>query len=182
MKDKTNDAQQELFAQLLRPHFDYLYRLAYRFVGNNEGAEDLVQDLVLKLYPKYTELCQVQQLRPWLARVMYRLFVDQRRHDSRSPVQLLVDTDASLEMDQDLEQAAVGPEQAWAQQQEQARIVQAWQQLNPEQRALLAMHDIEGYTLVELAQQLKTPLGTLKSRLHRARAKLKSLLGGEPFA
>lgn len=184
MKDKSNGAKQELFAQLLRPHLDHLYRLAYRFMGNSDAAEDLVQDLVLKLYPKYAELCEIQQLRPWLVRVLYRLFVDQRRHDSRSPVQLLLDTDASTDtgVDESIGQAAAGPEQAWAQQQEQARIAQAWRQLNPEQRALLAMHDIEGYTLVELAQQLKTPLGTLKSRLHRARTKLKSLLAGEPFA
>jgi len=47
------------------------------------------------------------------------------------------------------------------------RILRALDRLNPEQRAVVAMHDVEGYTLEELEKVLETPLGTLKSRLHR---------------
>jgi len=56
----------------------------------------------------------------------------------------------------------------------------AFAYLNVEQRAVVVLHDIEGYSLEELAHLLDTPLGTLKSRLHRARAQLRSLLMMEP--
>ncbi|MFQ5488882.1 MAG: RNA polymerase sigma factor, partial [Gammaproteobacteria bacterium] len=72
-------ADQAHFERLLRPHLEQLYRLAYRFTGNATDAEDLVQDLLIKIYPRREELKQVEKLRPWLARVMYNLFIDHKR-------------------------------------------------------------------------------------------------------
>ena len=57
--------------------------------------------------------------------------------------------------------------------------MRAWEQLGEEHRVVLSMHDIEDYTLPELAQIMDIPLGTLKSRLHRARARLRELLAAE---
>ena len=57
--------------------------------------------------------------------------------------------------------------------------MRAWERLGEEHRAVLSMHDIEDYTLPELAQIMDIPLGTLKSRLHRARARLRELLAAE---
>ncbi|MHB8745347.1 MAG: DUF423 domain-containing protein [Gammaproteobacteria bacterium] len=67
------------FENLLRPHLEHLYRVAYRFAGNVCDAEDLVQDLLVKLYPKLSELTAVEQLRPWLARALYYHAIDKRR-------------------------------------------------------------------------------------------------------
>lgn len=64
----------------------------------------------------------------------------------------------------------------------QERLLDALRRLNPEQRAVVAMHDIEGYTLEELEKILEAPLVTLKSRLHRARAALRQALEMEPSA
>lgn len=71
------------FAELLRPHVEYLYRLAWRFIASEADAEDLVQDLLLKLYPRTAELAAVEVLRPWLARVLYRQYVDTVRQQGR---------------------------------------------------------------------------------------------------
>ena len=60
--------------------------------------------------------------------------------------------------------------------------MRAWEQLGEEHRVVLSMHDIEDYTLPELAQIMDIPLGTLKSRLHRARARLRELLAAERLA
>ena len=62
------------FEALIRPHVEPLYKLAYRFTNNAMEAEDLTQDLLVKLYPKVNELEKVEKLRPWLARVMYRMW------------------------------------------------------------------------------------------------------------
>jgi RNA polymerase sigma factor (sigma-70 family) len=171
------------FEDLLRPHVEYLYRLAWRFTGSNSDAEDLVQDVLVKLFPRTREMLEVERLRPWLARVLYRQYVDVIRKRARSPVVSLV-PDADAE-DNPLDAVPVvgnGPEEAAERSGLRERLLAALRRLNPEQRAVVVMHDVEGYSLEELEALLETPLGTLKSRLHRARRALRALLPMEPFS
>ena len=171
------------FEDLLRPQVDYLYRLAWRFTGSVADAEDLVQDVLLKLYPRTRQMLEIEQLRPWLARVLYRQYVDSIRQRARSPI---IGLAAAGEGEDDpldaLPAARDGPEEQAERSGWRERIVTALEQLSPEQRAVVAMHDIEGYKLEELETILETPLGTLKSRLHRARKQLRALLPVEPFS
>lgn len=162
------------FERLLRPHVAYLYRLAYRFTGVVADAEDLVQDTLLKLYPRTPELERIEQLRPWLARVLYRQFIDFVRKRGRAGV------DEDIDAPEQLSALEAGPEASAERGLQHARILEALGRLNPEQRAVVALHDIEGYRLEELEALLETPLGTLKSRLHRARRHLRLLLAMEP--
>jgi RNA polymerase sigma-70 factor (ECF subfamily) len=163
-------AQSE-FERLVAPHVDHLYRLAYRFTGNAQDAEDLVQDLLVKLFPRLQEIKDIEKLRPWLDRVLYRMFVDRIRQNQRRPI---ADAD---EIDPDeIARSDGNPETDLEQQLTQERLQAAYTRLNEDHRALLAMHDIEGYTLLELESMLDTPIGTLKSRLHRARKRLRENL------
>lgn len=171
------------FVALLRPHLDRLYRAAYRFTGDPHDAEDLVQDLLTRLYPRVAELQGVEQLGPWLMRVLYRQFVDSRRRRLRSA---LGHVDAPPEegaagdaMDR-FSSPAPGPEEATDAALFAARIEEALQAMPAEQRAVVSLHDMEGYSLPELEGILEAPLGTLKSRLHRGRQRLRSLLEMEP--
>lgn len=170
------------FDELLRPHVDYLYRLAWRFTGSTADAEDLVQDVLIKLYPRKRELDAIERLRPWLAKVLYRQFVDSLRKRARSPLVALPEGEEGEDGLERVQSIEDGPQELYERKQWQERIERALQQLNPEQRAVLAMHDIEGYKLEELEAILEAPLGTLKSRLHRARQRLRELLAVEPFA
>lgn len=161
------------FEALVRPHITYLYRLAFRFCGNQEDAEDLVQDLLVKLYPRSTELEKVEKLRPWLVTSLYRMFVDGTRRKARTPLEL-IDNEAAF-----YETAANGeltPDQDLAEDQRLDRIQHAFQRLSEEHRVLLTLHDVEGYRLVELETMLDVPVGTLKSRIHRARARMRKML------
>ena len=169
---------QSSFEDLVGPHIDHLYRLAYRFTGSREDAEDLVQDLLVKLYGRHKEINTIEKLRPWLARVLYRLFIDKTRQASRS-VLTVVDSDVAP----DEQIATEGATESVAEGVfTREKIQQAFACLNEDQRALLALHDIEGYTLNELVNVLDAPLGTLKSRLNRSRAKLRQELATmEPF-
>jgi RNA polymerase sigma factor (sigma-70 family) len=170
------------FERLLRPHVPTFYRSAYRWTGAVDRAEDLVQQLLVRLYPRLAELRALEQVRPWALRVMYRIFVDELRRSRASPVQFGAD-DAEGELAGAAEEAWLdtGPEPAELVEQQltQERLLRAWEQLGEEHRAVLSMHDIEDYTLPELAQIMDIPLGTLKSRLHRARARLRELLAAE---
>lgn len=173
------------FERLLRPHFDYLYKLAYRFTGTTDRAEDLVQDLLVRLYPRRGDLAVVEQLRPWLVRVMYHLFIDQTRRAARTPEMPIAETGLpSAETGDpygDLADNRPGPEMEFELNVNRAHMLRAWEQLSSEHKALLALFEIEGYTLNELESMLDLARGTLKSRLHRARHRLAELLAAEPF-
>lgn len=167
----THSSTGNTFESLITPHIEHLYRLAFRFTGNRQDAEDLVQDLLVKLYPRMEEVRGIEKLRPWLAQVLYRMFIDRVRQDQRRPN---ID-EAEADFDE-FRHPDNGPDELLDKSLTQDRLQAAFLQLNEDQRALLALHDIEGYTLVELESMLDTPLGTLKSRLHRARRYLRERL------
>ena len=169
------------FDHLLREHVPALYRSAYRWTGAVDRAEDLVQELLIRLYPKLDELRGLERIRPWALRVMYRMFVDQVRRERSSPVQFGTDLtdDGGDEEAQELIDSSAGPAELLEQHLTQERVLAMWERLSEEHRVVLSMHDIEDYSLPELAQIMDVPLGTLKSRLHRARAKLRELLATE---
>lgn len=169
-----------LFADLVRPHLKPLYRLAYRLTGNVHDAEDLFQDLLLKVYARLDELHRVEKRRAWLARVLYTLFIDGQRRAARSPLHLVVDNADGEEtpLQERPPDALHGnePEAAALRDAEQQRLLRALERLSEEQRTILMLADVEGFTLSEMETILDSPRGTLKSRLHRARARLRELL------
>ncbi len=171
----SRNTQTDRFEILLKPFIPFLYRLAWRFTGTQTDAEDLVQDLLAKLYPRQHELGKIENLRAWLARILYRQYIDHLRMQSRTPVDL-----ANTGMEPDEEPGipvVTEPDQ------EQAQLISQIERLlprlNDDQRLLLILHDVEGYTLNEIQGMTDTPVGTLKSRLNRARKKLRNLM--EPF-
>ena len=171
------------FDHLLREHVPALYRAAYRWTGAADRAEDLVQELLVRLYPKLDELRRLEKIRPWALRVMYRIFVDHVRRDRSSPVQFGAEAreDNGEEEGQEFIDPTEGPAELLEQHLTQERVVAAWESLGEEHRVVLSMHDIEDYSLPELSEIMGVPIGTLKSRLHRARAKLRDLLATERF-
>ena len=164
---------QQQFEFLIRPHLKSLYSLAYRLTGQADDAEDLVQDLLLKVFPRLEEMQQIEKLLPWLSRILYRQFVDQYRRQKRSPIQSveneseLYETHASNQQQPD---SVVNGELT------QGLLQQALDKLNDDQQLLIMLHDVEGYSLQEISEMTDVPIGTLKSRHNRARGKLRELL------
>ena len=177
----TSDAAE--FEQLLREHVPALYRSAYRWTGAVDRAEDLVQQLLLRLYPRLAELRELDQLRPWALRVMYRIFVDQLRRERSSPVQFGADRSPMARC----RPARKRPGSI------RARGRRSWSSSSSRRNACCAPGSSWARStawccrcttsrttrLPELAQIMDIPLGTLKSRLHRARARLRELLATE---
>ncbi len=166
------------FEALIQPHFDALHRSAYRLTGNVHDAEDLVQEVCVRAYPKLSELEQLDRPRSWLLRVLYRLFVDLTRSWEHSRVQPL-STMEEEEWGMTMASADPGPEALAGGSQIEERLDRAWRHMTREQRALLGLHDVEGYSLAELREITGLQLGTLKSQLHRARIRLGKLLQRE---
>jgi len=175
----SRQSKHEQFEALLQPHLQQLYKLAYRFTGQRADAEDLVQDIVVKLYPRLQEMQNIEKLSPWLARVLYRHFVDRIRSKQRSPLHLVTEDEPELEQHQDNIPDPAGNTETTLL---QSRLQLALEQLNDNQRALVILHDVEGYTLNEIHIMHDVSIGTLKSRLNRARTRLRELLNDmEPF-
>lgn len=171
------------FEALVKPHLDKLYRLAFRFTRKREDAEDLVQDLVLKIYGRLEELEALNNPRTWLAKVLYRQYLDKVRTSRRSHIRLATDLNEGETLAN--EHAATptpDPASYISQQDTVARLEAALQQIGDEQRILVMMHDVEGFALNEIKEVIDLPLGTIKSRLHRARAKLRQILEGSETA
>lgn len=173
---RLSDHQQ--FEHLVRPHLKKLYQLAFRFTGQQADAEDLVQDVLVKLFPRLDEMRAIEKPGPWLARVLYRHFIDQYRSQQRSILQQVED-DSIFEAYGD---ERTGPAQDMDLSLLQNRLQSCLDKLNDDQRLLVILHDVEGYTLSEIHKLQDVSIGTLKSRLNRARGKLRDLLKNmEPF-
>ena len=172
----TDQDRRAEFEALVRPHLEWLYRLAYRYTAQAQDAEDLVQELLVRLYRNPEQLAELNAPRPWLTRSLYNLFIDQWRHRRRTPFghlhqepweALFLDQAGGATPESELQSAGL-----------RRLVLEALYRLDAEHRALLVLHDVEGHTLPELADTLGLPLGTLKSRLFRARRKLRRQLGG----
>lgn len=176
----SNRNESPVFEDLILPHIDHLYKVAYRFTGTVNDAEDLVQDLLVKLYPKVNEMTKVESLRPWLVRVMYRMWVDRLRHRNRSPVDHIGDC---IDIENETKESSPEgrPEEDLQREKLQYRVQHAIDQLSEQHRIILIFHDVEGYSLNEISEILDCATGTLKSRLHRARAHLRKLLENGTF-
>ncbi|WP_288353835.1 RNA polymerase sigma factor [uncultured Marinobacter sp.] len=171
------------FEQLVQPHLEAMYRFAFRLSGQQHDAEDLVQDVVVKLYPRLEELEGIEQLRPWLNRVLYRHFIDQVRRKGRRadrPVSDVVEPDQQASFLDSY--ASDVPELAEQISAERLKPVMdsVIQELSPELRTLMLLHDVDGWSQEEIACVLEIPVGTVKSRVHRCRASLKKKLLERP--
>jgi RNA polymerase sigma-70 factor (ECF subfamily) len=163
------------FEKLLRPHFDRLYRLAWRLAGQKAEAEDLFQELLIKAYGKLDDLVKIDEPGSWLSRVMYNLYIDDRRRFARRRMhtveegELAGDGLAGLPGTQN---PALDHERL----ERFERLDTALSMLSDEHRVVVLLHDTEGYTLKEIQGFIDVPVGTVKSRLHRARARLREIL------
>jgi RNA polymerase sigma-70 factor (ECF subfamily) len=166
------------FDTLIKPHLRGLYRLAYRLTGSVADAEDLLQEVLIRLYRR-GGLHEIASLEIWLKRVLYNQFVDEARRYARrrlEPIDEWATEGDGPHAQQD------GPDVDAARAFDRIALRKALAALPVEQRTVVLMHDSEGYKLVEIQEITGVELGTLKSRLHRGRERLRLLLTGmEPF-
>ena len=159
----------------MRPHLDGIYGRAYALTGSVQDAEDLVQEVCIRASARLAELTHHENPRAWLMQVLYRLFVDLVRSRRRSPIRLMAPEDVQALVD-----AAVSTEPSPEQHADASTLLRrlrvAWERLTTDEQLLLALHGIEGLSLAEIQEVTGLPVGTIKSRLHRGRARLGQLL------
>lgn len=175
----------DLFARLLAAHQDKLYRVAYRMAGHHEDAQDLLQDALLEAYRSFKKFQRGSYFDKWLYRIMTNTFIDRQRHKKR--VGVVESLDAPLPGSGENEGGAGRDIPDWSDEPSR-RILQdkfdepvqkALDSLPPEFRMVLILSDVEEFSYEEISEMMDTPIGTVRSRLHRARAMMRQKLANK---
>lgn len=176
-KTLTKQQKDEVFEQELMPHIDALYNFAYRLVFDEDEANDLVQETYLKAYRFVESYEQGTNAKAWLFRILKNSFINDYRKKSKQPnkvdyqevEQYYNSEDTAVEATSDLRiesvQEMMGDE-----------ITNALNSLDVDFRTIIILSDLEEFKYEEMAKILDIPIGTVRSRLHRARHLLKDKL------
>jgi len=155
---------------LVRQHSPRVYRLAYRLTGNQHDAEDLTQEVFVRVFRSLASYTP-GTFEGWLHRITTNLFLDMARRRQRIRFEGLGDQAVGLLRDDE-----PTPAQAFDARHLDTDVQQALEALAPEYRAAVVLCDIEGLSYEEIAGTLGVKLGTVRSRIHRGRAQLRAAL------
>lgn len=167
----------DAFSILVNRYQDRIYSVALNYVGNPEDAIDVTQDAFLKAYTKLRTFDSASAFYTWLYRIAINAAIDFLRKRKSRPAESLDDEKfseigyepASIDPSADPERVAVRAEQA-------RLLKKAISSLSEKLRTAIILHDVEGLSQEEVAEILKIPVGTVKSRVSRARFELRNLL------
>jgi RNA polymerase sigma-70 factor (ECF subfamily) len=181
--DKAADKDpRDLFEEQAIPFMDQLYAAAMRMTRNPSDAADLVQDTFVKAFAAFGQFQQGTNLKAWLYRILTNTFINNYRKSQRSPYQGTID---------ELEDWQLGGAESITQGRStrsaeveaidhlpDSDVKDALQSIPEDFRMAVYFADVEGFSYQEIADIMKTPVGTVMSRLHRGRRMLRELLAG----
>lgn len=155
----------EAFSRLVRNYYNFVYRTAYGVLQHNLDAEDVTQEVFIKVHQSLKRLREERTFPSWLARITVRTAIDssQRAHYQRA---------GPLHEERDLPETAVHHNQSFA----YLELEEALKKLSEAQRLILVLRELHGFNYEELSGILEIPIGTVRSRLHNARRQLRSYL------
>jgi RNA polymerase sigma-70 factor, ECF subfamily len=157
------------FERLALEQMDMLYRVAFRLARNADRASDLVQETYLRAFRSRDSFdLQAVGIRPWLIRILHNLHITRSERDRRHPV---ATENEVLEAAQAPAKASVEFSSAQFEHMDE-RLVRALNQLPEEYQLVMLLWAVEELSYKEIADAVNVPIGTVMSRLHRARQRL----------
>jgi RNA polymerase sigma-70 factor, ECF subfamily len=178
----VRDRQERLEAEALT-HLDALYRTALRLSRSPQDAEDLVQETYLNAFRSLDRFEEGTNLRAWLFRILNNAFISQYRRRKRRPSSSIEDVTEYYLYDHLVEGGAAprteNPEQEVLDRIGDEAVLRALEDLPVEFRQVELLADVEGFSYREIADILNIPIGTVMSRLYRARRRLQKMLWQE---
>ncbi|MCP4458161.1 MAG: sigma-70 family RNA polymerase sigma factor [Cytophagales bacterium] len=175
--DYTDRDRLAIFNKEFLPHLTAMYNFAYRLTFDEDEAKDLVQETFLKAYRFIKSFQQGTNAKAWLYRILKNSFINDYRKKSKQPAKVdyqevenfynsdSVNSDMTVDLRIDTLKDMMGDE-----------VTMALNSLAVDFRTVIILCDLEGFTYVEMAKLLGIPIGTVRSRLHRARNLLKEKL------
>jgi RNA polymerase sigma-70 factor (ECF subfamily) len=157
---------------------DQVFRVARHLVGSRDEAEDLMQETYARAFRSWRSFTPGTNLRAWLLRILTNLNIDRGRRQQRAPQTTSIDEHGDYYLYDKLEEAAGKPldEERIVERLSQDSIVDALTHVPHDFRDVLVLVDIGDFSYADAAQILEIPIGTVMSRLHRARRILKGEL------
>ena len=168
----------DAFNSLILRHQSFLFGIALRILNNEDTAADAVQDALLSAFRKFYTF-RGGSLRSWLARIVVNACYDELRRKHRQPI---VPLDQLNQNSEEMEpgrwwvDSSAGPEERCEASELQHTLERCLQSLTPAYRVALVLVDVEGLPYEEAARVMRVPIGTVKSRLARARMQLRQHL------
>jgi RNA polymerase sigma-70 factor (ECF subfamily) len=171
--EQARSGDRDAFRVLVEEHSRAIFRVAYRMTGNEQDAEDMVQETFLRAYRQLSSFDGRAKFSTWLTRIATNCSLDllrarQRRGDT-----------VEIEDERSLSSSDVSPEQAAFSRQVRQRLNTALARLSPAERAAFVMRHYEGAPIDEIARALAKPAGATRHCIFRAVQKLREAL--EPF-
>jgi RNA polymerase sigma-70 factor (ECF subfamily) len=157
------------------PHLDAVYTAALRLAGNPDDAKDLLQDTILRAYRFFDRFAPDTNCRAWLLTILYNNFRNLLHRNTISPVTPFSD-ELGEQVAADSDPKSNNPEELVAQRSIGRQLEAALNALPLEFREPMLLVDVQELSYPEVARVLKIPLGTVKSRVSRARALLRASL------
>ncbi|AMB57884.1 RNA polymerase subunit sigma [Microterricola viridarii] len=170
-----------LFEEQALPFIDQLYGAALRMTKNPSDAQDLVQETFVKAFAAFKQFEQGTNLKAWLYRILTNTFINTYRKKQREPFQGTIDELEDWQLGGAESRTASASRSAEAEAIDHlpdSAVKDALQSLPEDFRLAVYFADVEGFSYQEIADMMKTPIGTVMSRLHRGRRMLREMLAG----
>jgi RNA polymerase sigma-70 factor (ECF subfamily) len=180
MTTDTTDMR-DLFEAQAMPFIDQLYAAAMRMTRNPSDAQDLVQETFVKAFASFKQFEQGTNLKAWLYRILTNTFINTYRKKQREPYQGTIDDLEDWQLGGAESTTATSSRSAEAEAIDHlpdSAVKDALQSIPEDFRLAVYFADVEGFSYQEIAEIMKTPIGTVMSRLHRGRRLLRDLLAG----
>ncbi|TFD01892.1 sigma-70 family RNA polymerase sigma factor [Cryobacterium sinapicolor] len=174
-------AMRDLFEEQALPFIDQLYAAAMRMTRNPSDAQDLVQETFVKAFAAFKQFEQGTNLKAWLYRILTNTFINTYRKKQREPFQGTIDDLEDWQLGGAESRTAMTNRSAEAEAIDHlpdSAVKNALQSIPEDFRLAVYFADVEGFSYQEIAEIMKTPIGTVMSRLHRGRRLLRDLLAG----
>lgn len=169
----------ERFENEALPLLNTIYAGAYRLTQDPTTAEDLTQETFLKAYAAFHQFEPGTNIKAWLFKILQNTFISQYRKEKKVPYQTSVDDLEEWELsalEASSESVLPSAEMQALRSMPDTVVVNALKQLPDEFRIPVYLADAEGFSYAEIAEILDIPMGTVMSRIHRARVRLRALL------
>jgi RNA polymerase sigma-70 factor (ECF subfamily) len=161
---------------LMDRYKDEFYRLGYRIMGNREDAEEVLQDTFLRAYQKISTFEGKSKLSTWLYRICVNRCLNRREGLKKFALTKAFDPAAIVGIQN--VPSTQNTEAEYETTELQQHVAGAVAKLKPDQRALVSLYYLQGFSCAEISEILQKPLGTVKTHLFRARNNLKKMLAG----
>ncbi len=171
----------EAFEILVRRYLSSIYRLAYRFNNNQHEAEDITQEVTLKLWKHLPSLDPTKSLKGWIFRVARNVCVDRLRKQKTVPFSTFDDDDGNNSLEESLTDPLPLADEQLDKQELSIAMKSALQSLPAQYRIVLSLRYDEGLKLSQIADSLEVPLETIKSQHRRAIILLRKNILGNPI-